>query len=169
MKVPLVPQNRAKPLRLSTLTLLTGRTKHMHTQTYSLTDTHTHTLKHTTIPPPHASKHHYTTSTHHYTPLHHLHTRPSPFVSPRMVHCGSVAPDPVDSGGFERFFPRWTKVICWRPRSHPGGPPFVQLGQVVQMRSLFDDIVHLEKREDISTHRKTQTCLQEPRNVGHSN
>lgn len=72
-----------------------------------------------------------------------LHTHPSPFVSPRMVHCGSVAPDPLDSGGFVRFFPRWTKVICWRPRSHPGRPPFVQLGQVVQMRRLLDDIIHL--------------------------
>lgn len=65
-----------------------------------------------------------------------------PFFFARMQLCGSDAPDPVDSGGFITL--AGTEVTRrGNPRSHPRRPAFIQLCQVVQVRSLLDDIIHL--------------------------
>lgn len=58
----------------------------------------------------------------------------------RMVLCGSIAPDPVDFGV---FLPSLDQSDLQGSRSHPCRPSLVQLCQVVHVRSLLDDIIHL--------------------------
>lgn len=68
---------------------------------------------------------------------------PNPRFIARMQLCGSDAPDPVDSGGFLTL--AGTEVNKrGNPRSHPRRPAFVQLRQVVQVRGLLDDVIHLQ-------------------------
>lgn len=61
-----------------------------------------------------------------------------------MVLCGSIAPDPVDFGG---FLPSLDQSDLQGSRSHPCRPSLVQLCQVVHVCRLFDDIIHLKERE----------------------